>query len=41
MRSLGQNLSDAELQDMVNEIDVDKNGTIDFFGSSKNSPSIL
>ncbi|KAH6973101.1 calmodulin-like protein [Ilyonectria sp. MPI-CAGE-AT-0026] len=30
MRSLGQNLSDAELQDMVNEIDVDKNGTIDF-----------
>ncbi|KAH8686499.1 hypothetical protein BGZ61DRAFT_52921 [Ilyonectria robusta] len=31
MRSLGQNLSDAELQDMVNEIDVDKNGTIDFF----------
>lgn len=30
MRSLGQNPSDAELQDMVNEVDADGNGTIDF-----------
>jgi len=30
MRSLGQNPTDVELQDMVNEIDVDGSGTIDF-----------
>merc|ERR1719375_927852 len=30
MRSLGQNPSEAELQDMINEVDEDKNGTIDF-----------
>ncbi|KAG6367610.1 hypothetical protein INS49_001803 [Diaporthe citri] len=30
MRSLGLNPTDGELQDMVDEVDVDKNGTIDF-----------
>ena len=30
MHSLGQNPTDAELQDMVNEVDKDANGTIDF-----------
>lgn len=30
MRSLGQNPTEAELQSMVNEIDKDGNGTVDF-----------
>merc|ERR1712072_920060 len=30
MRSLGQNPTEAELQDMVNEVDADGSGTIDF-----------
>jgi calmodulin len=35
MRSLGQNPSESELQDMINEVDADNNGTIDFPGVSK------
>ncbi|KAK5210815.1 hypothetical protein LTR47_001536 [Exophiala xenobiotica] len=30
MRSLGQNPSDSELQDMINEVDIDNSGSIDF-----------
>ncbi|XP_065061493.1 neo-calmodulin-like [Rhopilema esculentum] len=30
MRSLGQSPTEADLQDMINEVDVDGNGTIDF-----------
>lgn len=38
MRSLGQNPSESELQDMINEVDADNNGTIDFPGMSRHSP---
>jgi Ca2+-binding EF-hand superfamily protein len=41
MRSLGQNPSESELQDMINEVDADNNGTIDFPGEicvTKESP---
>ncbi|GAM37849.1 calmodulin [Talaromyces pinophilus] len=34
MRSLGQNPTEAELQDIVNELDVDHTGTIDFDGDT-------
>ena len=30
MRSLGQNPTESELQDMVNELDLDSTGTVDF-----------
>jgi len=30
MRSLGQNPTEAELQDMINEVDADSSGAIDF-----------
>lgn len=39
MRSLGQNPSESELQDMINEVDADNNGTIDFPGRWPASPS--
>lgn len=32
MRSLGQNPTEAELQDMVNEVDTDQSGSIEFNG---------
>lgn len=35
MRSLGQNPSESELQDMINEVDADNNGTIDFPGTAR------
>lgn len=34
MRSLGQNPTQAELQDMVNEVDTDHSGSIEFNGTS-------
>lgn len=39
MRSLGQNPSESELQDMINEVDADNNGTIDFPG--RDLPSLV
>lgn len=39
MRSLGQNPSESELQDMINEVDADNNGTIDFPGTE--SPALI
>lgn len=41
MRSLGQNPSESELQDMINEVDADNNGTIDFPGTSIRDDSQL
>lgn len=38
MRSLGQNPSESELQDMINEVDADNNGTIDFPGTERMVP---
>lgn len=33
MRSLGQNPSEAELQDMINEVDTGNDGAIEFSGT--------
>jgi len=41
MRSLGQNPSESELQDMINEVDADNNGTIDFPGTPCKTTSTL
>jgi Ca2+-binding EF-hand superfamily protein len=38
MRSLGQNPTDTELQDIVDELDVDRTGTIDFDGTQHIAP---
>ena len=40
MRSLGQNPSESELQDMINEVDADNNGTIDFPGTEFPPPRV-
>jgi calmodulin len=40
MRSLGQNPSESELQDMINEVDADNNGTIDFPGTLPRSAMV-
>lgn len=32
MKSLGQNPTTTEIEDMVNEVDTDRNGSIDFEG---------
>lgn len=37
MKSLGQNPTDSELQDMVNEVDTDQSGSIEFNGQSHHS----
>jgi Ca2+-binding EF-hand superfamily protein len=34
MKSLGQNPTETEIEDMINEVDSDRNGTIDFEGTS-------
>lgn len=41
MRSLGHNPSESELQDMINEVDADNNGTIDFSGTAHRMISVL
>ena len=40
MRSLGQNPSESELQDMINEVDADNNGTIDFPGTDNSTRTL-
>lgn len=40
MQSLGQNPTDAELQDMVNEVDTDHSGSIEFEGKTTLKPMI-
>lgn len=34
MRSLGLNPSESELQDIINEVDADKSGSVEFPGAS-------
>lgn len=34
MKSLGQNPTKTEIEDMINEVDSDRNGTIDFEGTA-------
>lgn len=39
MRSLGQNPTETELEDMINEVDTDQSGTIEFDGTKGPSSS--
>ena len=41
MRSLGQNPTEAELMDMINEVDVDGSGSVDFPGQFSSFKSIF
>ena len=41
MKSLGQNPTETEIEDMINEVDSDRNGTIDFEGMSHTLPCLL
>lgn len=41
MRSLGQKPSDSELADMINEVDVDQSGAIDFDGKPNISSNLI
>lgn len=41
MRSLGQDPTDTELDDMIREADADNNGTIDFNGLSSSLMRVI
>lgn len=41
MRSLGQSPSDSELQDMINKVDAEGAGIIDFPGTAMPQRSVL
>jgi calmodulin len=39
MKSLGLNATDAEIEDMINEVDHDQNGSVDLDGMCHPEPS--